>query len=194
MQTQLINARMNKESIVNIITDNMKKHFILLCIVLLNITAYAQGQGLVLISRLINSNSETFIELTLKNTSTGDRYIFSNLSDSNTPTGPINCILKSEVEYKDGIIRNSNKQGFMYFNDGEKIFILKAQNSYKYKIPLLYHSDPNSITGVMGVVSRSDIGDVKRVRFLLDQVKAVKKGNNIEKIDTTLYSNWIDIK
>ena len=82
----------------------------------------------------------------------------------------------------------------MYFNDGEKIFILKAQNSYEYKIPLLYHSDPNSITGVMGVVSRSDIGDVKRVRFLLDQVKAVKMGNNIEKIDTTLYSNWIDIK
>ena len=194
MQTQLINARMNKESIVNIITDNMKKHFILLCIVLLNIATFAQGQGLVLISRLINSNSETFIELTLKNTSTGDRYIFSNLSDSNTPTGPINCILKSEVEYKDGIIRNSNKQGFMYFNDGEKIFILKAQNSYEYKIPLLYHSDPNSITGVMGVVSRSDIGDVKRVRFLLDQVKAVKTGNNIEKIDTTLYSNWIDIK
>ena len=63
MQTQLINARMNKESIVNIITDNMKKHFILICIVLLNITAYAQGQSLVLISRLINSNSETFIEL-----------------------------------------------------------------------------------------------------------------------------------
>ena len=46
----------------------------------------------------------------------------------------------------------------------------------------------------MGVVSRSDIGDVKRVRFLLDQVKVVKTGNNIEKIDTTLYSNWIDIK
>lgn len=63
MQTQLINARMNKESIVNIITDNMKKHFILLCIVLLNIATFAQGQGLVLISRLINSNSETFIEL-----------------------------------------------------------------------------------------------------------------------------------
>ena len=82
MQTQLINARMNKESIVNIITDNMKKSFILICIILLNITAYAQGQSLVLISRLINSNSETFIELTLKNTSTGDRYIFSNLSDN----------------------------------------------------------------------------------------------------------------
>lgn len=111
---------MNKESIVNIITDNMKKHFILICIVLLNIATFAQGQGLVLISRLINSNSETFIELTLKNTSTGDRYIFSNLSDSNTPTGSINCILKSEVEYKDGIIRNSNKQGFMYFNDGKR--------------------------------------------------------------------------
>lgn len=63
MQTQLINARMNKESIVNIITDNMKKHFILICIVLLNIATFAQGQGLVLISRLINSNSETFIEL-----------------------------------------------------------------------------------------------------------------------------------
>ena len=172
----------------------MKKYFILICIVWLNIATYAQGQNLVLISRLINSDSGTFVELTLKNTSTGDRYMFSSLSDSNTPTGPINCILKSEVEYKDGITRNSNKQGFMYFNDGEKIFILKAQNSYKYKIPLLYRSEPNSITGVVGVVSRSDLGNVKRIRFLLDQVKAVKAGNTIEKIDTTLYSNWIDIK
>lgn len=179
---------MNKLKIID-----MKRFFFLMCNILISIVIYAQEQNLVLKSQLVNIENTVYIEIELKNNSKNNKYLFTYLSDLNRPTGPVQCILKPELEYVNGTVKRGVIQGFLCFNQNKRNFILEAQDSYQYKMPLLYRTNPDAIVGVVGAMPHSDIGNVKRIRFILDEVIALKMGEHIEKIATTLYSNWIDI-
>lgn len=152
---------------------------------------YAQELDLLLsLEQILASDNILYFKVTLTNQSPNARYFFTPLSDAAMSECPEHAILVPEYECKDGSVKEGVKQGFFYVaHEGMDVLIIPPQGgSYSCQMPFNHH--PESA----GMIKRADIDKVKKVRVRLEKVFALKSREaNWEKVETTLYSNWVDI-
>ena len=168
----------------------MKRIYIYFFLTFLYTIGYAQNADLDLSLKLNTQSNRYYFEVVLINTSSDATYTFNRSSDSCLGGYPHACILVPELEYKDGSMHEGLDLGFFYFtHEGKKELKILPGESYSCNIAYLCEQQ------IMGMLRRSDLGNVKQIRVRLKKFKALKTGNKyFDVIDTTLYSNWIDIK
>ena len=169
----------------------MKKFFVCLFYIFLFAVGYAQNTDFDLALKLNTQSNCRYFEVVLTNTSSDATYTFARSSDSCRGGYPHTCILVPEFEYTDGNTHEGLDLGFFYFtHEGKKELKILPGESYSCKITYLCEYQ------TMGMLRKSDLGNVKRIRVRLKKFKAFgeKKGDSLKLIDSMLYSNWIDIK
>jgi hypothetical protein len=168
----------------------MKRIYIYFFLTFLYTIGYAQNADFDLSLKLNTQSNRYYFEVVLTNTSSDATYTFNRSSDSCLGGYPHACILVPELEYKDGSMHEGLDLGFFYFtHEGKKELKILPGESYSCNIAYLCEQQ------IMGMLRRSDLGNVKQIRVRLKKFKALKTGNKyFDVIDTTLYSNWIDIK
>lgn len=117
-------------------------------------------------------------------------YVISGTANAHIYPYPFSSHLVPEIEMKDGSIKEGTPQGFFYLEHERNIYI-NSKDSYKIWIPI-----PLWLNDSRGVIQDEYINEIKKIRFRIEKFKALTMDDDIENyqvVDTTLYSNWVDI-
>ena len=158
----------------------MKRIYIYFFLTFLYTIGYAQNADFDLSLKLNTQSNRYYFEVVLTNTSSDATYTFNRSSDSCLGGYPHACILVPELEYKDGSMHEGLDLGFFYFtHEGKKELKILPGESYSCNIAYLCEQQ------IMGMLRRSDLGNVKQIRVRLKKFKALKTGNKyFDVIDT----------
>ena len=147
----------------------MKRIYIYFFLTFLYTIGYAQNADFDLSLKLNTQSNRYYFEVVLTNTSSDATYTFNRSSDSCLGGYPHACILVPELEYKDGSMHEGLDLGFFYFtHEGKKELKILPGESYSCNIAYLCEQQ------IMGMLRRSDLGNVKQIRVRLKKFKALK--------------------
>ena len=166
-----------------------RKLFLLLSCLLVCTISLSQTNVFKLRIEPRNSAGELGVLATLTNLSV-HVYTIPSFSNTTSLMLPKACILIPEIEMDNANITDGIQQGFFYSELSKKANIqFKPGESYQIWVPL-----NERISDLTGIASPSKVDKVKKVRFKLTEFKAFTiVDKKIHLVDTTLYSNWLNI-
>ena len=121
-------------------------------------------------------------------------YIIPSFSQATPAQLPNTSILIPEIEMDNNDIADGMQQGFFFAESWKKKNLI-INPGESYQIWVSYKERLDNESGLTGIAYPSIANKIKKVRFKLDKFKAFTVvDKKLHVIDTTLYSNWIDVE